>query len=144
MTSRPGTSSDLAAAMAYPIFAATDILRETIKSSKADYRALAIFCLCFPLVHLDGFATFNDTQLDLRDIPSDMLSLGQHTIDIMGPVEVCYIFTFVLIVFILVDLTPWAKRLVYFSCCYGCVYPHNILIDPRRLFHCVYSYLLMR
>jgi len=75
-------------------------------------------------VDLKDFATFNDTQLGLRNlIPPEMLSLGQRAIDIGGPLPVCYTFTAVMFVVIIVDVffgeelrwrpTKWAKGLIY-------------------------------
>ena len=124
-------SNDLLAALAYPIFAATDALIHAIGLLGTEYRALAIFCLRYPGTDLTGLAKFNHTQLDLRHIPPDILSLGQHVIDITGPLTVCYMFTAVTFVFVLLYLylltirdlpdwrqTKWAKRLVFATCGY--------------------------
>jgi hypothetical protein len=129
---RPGVSNDLLAALAYPTFAATDALIHGLRILKLEYRALAIFCLRNPGVDLNGFGTFNHTQLDLRlPIPPEIVTLGQHAIDLGGPLPVCY--TFMCIVFVsgisyfagLKDQfywepTTWGKRLV--SVTYGYVF----------------------
>lgn len=100
---RPGVSNDLLAALAYPTFAATDALIHAMGFLGRQYRALAIFCLRMPKVYLNGFATFNDTQIDLRlPIPPEVLSLGQYAIEIGGPLPVCY--TFMAVVFSLACL----------------------------------------
>jgi hypothetical protein len=126
---RPGVSNDLLAALAYPVFAATDILIHSMRSLGMEYRALAIFCLRMPKVDLTGLAKFNDTQLDLRHIPPNILSLGQHVIDITGPLPVCYTFTSLMLAMILLYFlyfehglhlrpTKWAKRLILATCGY--------------------------
>jgi hypothetical protein len=121
---RPGVSNDLLAAFAYPVFAATDALIHALRILRMEYRALAILCLRMPKVELTGLGKFNDTQLDLRlPIPPNIVSLGQHAIDIGGPLPVCY--TFMTTVFSLAVLylagmkeqfcwipTKWARRLV--------------------------------
>lgn len=90
---RPGVSNDFLAVVAYPAFAATDAVVQAMRSLRTEYRALALFCLRFPATDLEGFATFNHTQLNLHDIPPDVLDLGQRAIDITGPLTVCYTFT---------------------------------------------------
>jgi hypothetical protein len=89
----PGLSNDLWAVLAYPTFAATDALVHAMKMLGTKQRALAYFCLRFPTLPPDGLAEFNHTQLDLRTVPPDILSLGQRVIDLTGPVSVCYLFT---------------------------------------------------
>jgi hypothetical protein len=119
---RPGVSNDLLAALAYPTFAATDALIHSLRILRIEYRALAIFCLRFPKVELTSFGPFNDTQLDLRlPIPPDIVTLGQHAIDLGGPLPVCYTFMFMLFVLGFVfggmvdhfclEPTTWGKRL---------------------------------
>lgn len=121
---RPGVSNDLLAALAYPTFAATDALIHSLRILRIEYRALAIFCLPFSKVELNGFGTFNHTQLDLRlPVPPEIVTLGQHAIDLGGPLPVCY--TFMFMVFMLGfsyfvgmkdqfcwEPTTWGKRLV--------------------------------
>jgi hypothetical protein len=128
-----GVSNDLLAALAYPVFAATDALIHALRILGMEYRALAIFCLRMPKVELKGFGKFNDTQLDLRlPIPPNIVSLGQHAIDIGGPLPLCYTFITTvppLAVCLVVlagtgkpdfwILTKWARRLVYVT--YGYV-----------------------
>lgn len=60
---------------------------------RTEYRALAIFSLRFPETQLEGFVKFDDKQLDLGNIPPDILSLGQHVIEITGLLTACYTFT---------------------------------------------------
>ncbi|KAM0248749.1 hypothetical protein ACHAP5_003239 [Fusarium lateritium] len=43
-----GLSSDLIGALAYPVFAATDLLLQSIRMRGVDHRALAILCIRFP------------------------------------------------------------------------------------------------
>ncbi|KAJ3534090.1 hypothetical protein NM208_g7692 [Fusarium decemcellulare] len=95
-----GISNDLLGALAYPAFAATDLLIQAMRMLGTKHRALAIFCLRFPETELTGFGPFNSTQLNLNDIPPDILSLGQKAIDVTGPLTICYtaaavFFTFV-------------------------------------------------
>lgn len=98
---RPGVSNDLLAALAYPAFAATDALIHSLRILRIEYRALAIFCLRFSKVELNGFGTFNHTRLDLRlPTPPEIVTLGQHAIDLGRPLPVCY--TFMFMVFVLV------------------------------------------
>ncbi|KAF4340906.1 hypothetical protein FBEOM_5168 [Fusarium beomiforme] len=87
---RPGLSSDLLGALAYPVFAATDLVAQSMCMLGMQKRALAIFCLRNPGVELDTFGPFNTTQLDLNHIPPDTLRLGQKVIDITGPLPICY------------------------------------------------------
>jgi hypothetical protein len=104
---RPGVSKDLLAACAYPIFAVTDALLHSIGMLGTKYRALAIFCLRNPKADLKCFAKFNSTQLDLHDIPPDIVSLGQRAINIAGPLPAYYMFAIVMFVGVLVDLSLW-------------------------------------
>ncbi|KAF2108301.1 hypothetical protein BDV96DRAFT_587542 [Lophiotrema nucula] len=101
---RIGISTDLLAVLAYPIFAATDALIQAMKMLGMSYRALALFCLRHPTVYLDGFGHFNTTQLDLHDIPPDILSLGQHTINLSGPITICYTFQFVVVFYLVAGM----------------------------------------
>ncbi|KAF5023627.1 hypothetical protein F66182_4329 [Fusarium sp. NRRL 66182] len=87
---KPGISNDVLGALAYPAFAATDLLVQGFRMLGTEYRALAILCLRFPNTSLNGFGSFNHTQLHLNEIPPDILGLGQRVIDITGPLTVCY------------------------------------------------------
>ena len=93
---RPGLSTDLLAAVAYPVFAATDLVIQAARLIGTDHGALAIFCLRNPMSPLKTLASpdaFSHTQLNLTaGIPPDVLSLGQHVIGITGPLAVCYEF----------------------------------------------------
>ncbi|KPM42907.1 hypothetical protein AK830_g3634 [Neonectria ditissima] len=125
---RPEISNDFLAVIAYPVFAATDMTVQAMRLLGTEYRALAIFCLRFPKTELDGFAKFNKTQLDLRDIPPDILSLGQHVIDITGPMTICYTFAPICFASILWSNNPtdtakfrptrWTRRLIYIAYSY--------------------------
>ncbi|KAF7559923.1 hypothetical protein G7046_g4226 [Stylonectria norvegica] len=119
---RPGISNDLLAVIAYPAFAATDAIIHAMKMLGMKHRALALFCLRFPGTELTGFAKFNSTQLDLKDIPPDVLKLGQHVVDLTGPISVSYTFAvvcFMMILSVWIDPfgsnpwkpTVWVKRL---------------------------------
>ena len=120
---RPGVSNDLLAALAYPTFAATDALIHSLRILRIEYRALAIFCLRNSKGELNGFGTFNHTQLELRlPIPPEIVTLGQHAIDLGAPLPVCYTFMFVVSVLGFCylagmrdqfswDPTTWEKRL---------------------------------
>jgi hypothetical protein len=121
-------SSDLLAVVAYPVFAATDVLVHAMKLLGTEYRALAIFCLRYPFVDLEGFAVFNHTQLDLSNVPPDILHLGQRAIDLTGSLTICYmyaiVFCFLLLLYLLgrddsLRPTIWMRRLVVYS--YGYV-----------------------
>lgn len=124
----PGLSTDLLAVVAYPAFAATDMVIQAVRLIGTDYRALAIFCLRNPIVELNGFVdsdAFSHTQLNLTaGIPPDILSLGQRVIEITGPLAVCYLFCAVCFVLALSlmdgvdDMVPWrptsaAKRYLF-------------------------------
>lgn len=100
---RPGVTNDLLGVLAFPAFAATDGLIQSIKLWGTAHRALAFFCLRYPATDLSGMAKFNHTQLDLNHVPPEILSLGQRIIDLTGPVTVCYTFVavFVLLVFLM-------------------------------------------
>jgi hypothetical protein len=121
----PGMSTDLLAVVAYPVFAATDLLVQATRLIGTEHRALAIFCLRNPMADLKGFAQFNHTQLNLTEIPPEILSLGQRVVEITGPLAVCYVFTdvsFVLAMSLTLDymlgMAPWrpsaaAKRYLF-------------------------------
>lgn len=102
-----GVSNDLLAACAYPIFAVIDALIYGIGMLGTEYQALAISCPRNPKADLKCFAKFNNTQLDLHDIPPDIVSLGQRAINIAGPLPACYMFAAVMFVGVLVDLSLW-------------------------------------
>ncbi|KAF5625994.1 hypothetical protein F52700_8709 [Fusarium sp. NRRL 52700] len=87
---KPGLSNDLLGALAYPLFAATDLVVQSMRMLGLEKRALAIFCLRNPEVNLDLFGPFNTTKLDLNHIPPDTLILGQRVVDITGPLTICY------------------------------------------------------
>lgn len=91
---RPGVSVDLLGLLAYPAFAATDAAVQALKFLGTPHRALAVFCLRYPIVHLEGFSVaFNTTKLDLREpVPADVLYLGQRAVNLTGPLDVCYMF----------------------------------------------------
>ncbi|KAI5458477.1 hypothetical protein BGZ63DRAFT_391461 [Mariannaea sp. PMI_226] len=127
---RPGVTNDLLGVIAFPAFAATDGLIHALKILGTKHRALAFFCLRFPATELTGFAKFNDTQLHLGDIPPDVLNLGQHIIDLTGPITVCYTFAAVFVIMVILMVTEvlnglqwqptrWARILTYAS--YGYV-----------------------
>ncbi|KAF5595661.1 integral membrane protein [Fusarium pseudocircinatum] len=103
---KPGLSNDLLGALAYPVFAATDLVVQSMRILGMEERALAIFCLRNPEVNLDLFGPFNTTQLDLNHIPPDTVILGQRVVDITGPLTICYFatpFLLILIVGFMID-----------------------------------------
>jgi hypothetical protein len=59
---KPGLSNDLLGALAYPVFAATDLVVQSMRILGMEKRALAIFCLRNPEVDLDLFGPFNTTR----------------------------------------------------------------------------------
>ncbi|KAK4034489.1 hypothetical protein C8A01DRAFT_39052 [Parachaetomium inaequale] len=131
--SLPGMSTDLLAVIAYPVFAATDLLVQAIKLVGTEHRALAILCLRHPMLDLADFGTFNHTQLNLTEIPPDILDLGQRVVEITGPLAVCYIFadvSFVITASLVLDyiadiMAPWrpsAAAKMYLSGGYAYVF----------------------
>ncbi|EWG46996.1 hypothetical protein FVEG_07253 [Fusarium verticillioides 7600] len=103
---KPGLSNDLLGALAYPVFAATDLVVQSMRILGMEKRALAIFCLRNPAADLDLFGPFNTTQLDLNHIPPDTVILGQRVVDITGPLTICYSaipFLLILIVGFMID-----------------------------------------
>ncbi|KAM0347599.1 hypothetical protein ACHAPU_004611 [Fusarium lateritium] len=123
---KPGLSSDLLGALAYPVFAATDLLVQSIRMQGMGQRALAIFCLRYPETDLKILGPFDDAEIDLNHVPPDILDLGQHVINITGPLTICYTaasFLSLLIIlfccnFDVFDIgvwrpIPWARWLIY-------------------------------
>lgn len=95
---RVGLSNDLLAVVAFPVFAATDAVVQAIRWVGTEYRGLAILCVKFPDMDLSYVAKFKGNQtvkLDLKEIPADVLELGQHALDINGPLSVICIFNIV-------------------------------------------------
>jgi hypothetical protein len=89
-----GISNDLLAVLAYPAFAATDASIQAVKLVGTEHRAPAYYCLRFRPIQWQSFgAEFNHTQLNLNTVPPDVLHLGQHIINLLGPISVCYLFT---------------------------------------------------
>ncbi|KAK4142682.1 uncharacterized protein C8A04DRAFT_29636 [Dichotomopilus funicola] len=113
----PGISADLIAVVAYPVFAATDLLVQGIKMIGTEDRALAIFCVRNPIVELEGMtdAFTQHEPLDMAGIPEEVVHFGQRVVDITGPLAVCYIFVDVSVVLaislisedILREYIPW-------------------------------------
>jgi hypothetical protein len=98
----PGLSIDLIGALAYPVFAATDLLVQSIRMRGMDHRAVAILCLRFPMHKLDAYGPFDNIEIDLHKIPLDILDFGQHVVDITGPLTICYTATsFLFLLYIL-------------------------------------------
>ena len=84
-------SADLVVLVAYPVFAATDLLVQSIRLRGTEHRALVLFCLRNPVVELRGFGgEFPQSPLELAKIPPDVLSLGRRIVDQTGPLSVCY------------------------------------------------------
>ncbi|KAI6754134.1 hypothetical protein HG530_013310 [Fusarium avenaceum] len=108
-----GLSSDLIGGLAYPVFAATDLLVQSIRMRGMDHRAVAILCLRYPKDELDDYGPFDDVEIDLHRIPSDILDFGQHVVDITGPLTICYTattFLFILYMFFCYSVDLDGKR----------------------------------
>jgi hypothetical protein len=86
----PDLSSDLLGALAYPVFAATDLFIQSVRMIGTEHRAVAIYCLAFPKSTGLGSYSFSDTPLDMTDTPPDVLDLGQRVIDILGPCRISW------------------------------------------------------
>ena len=95
--------------VACPVFAVTDVMVHAMKFLGTEHRALANFCLRYPTVHLDGFGTFKHTQLNLNNIPPDVLYLGQRAVDLTGSLTICYMY--VLVFFAPILLYFWFAEL---------------------------------
>jgi hypothetical protein len=85
----PGISTDLLAVVLYAVFAATDLLIQAIRFLEAKGRALAIFCVLFPVI---GDVEPGRARVELLSIPTDILSIGQRATAISGPLKVCHMF----------------------------------------------------
>lgn len=97
---RPRISGDVFAVLAYPVFAATDLFRQALGLRDTEHAALGVFCLRWPEALLDSEdGIFNHTQLNLSDIPPDVLDLGQRAVDYTGPLPVCYTLSMTVIIF---------------------------------------------
>jgi hypothetical protein len=144
---RSSISNDLLAVLAYPVFAVTDILIHSFKILGKKERALALFCLRFPMVNLQGFGTFNQTTIDLREgIPPEIVYLGQRIVDLTGPLTVCYTFATVFFFinlsfstsmheFVRWEPSNWAQQLSW------CAYGYVLLL--LTVFHCSFGDLSM-
>jgi len=87
---RPTLSSDLVGALAYPSFAATDLLIQSIRMIGIKDRAIAISCLVYDSSGAPGEHQFSTEPLDMKNIPPEILDLGQRIIDILGPYRVSW------------------------------------------------------
>ncbi|KAK0740448.1 hypothetical protein B0T18DRAFT_417977 [Schizothecium vesticola] len=88
-----GMSGELVTFVAYPMFAATDLLVHGIQLTTHQHRALVLRCLRNPSGNsLQGVRDVEYPQqpLDLADIPPDILSLGQRIVEVTGPLDVSY------------------------------------------------------
>ncbi|KAL2149031.1 hypothetical protein VTH82DRAFT_1717 [Thermothelomyces myriococcoides] len=102
----PSMSADLVAMVAYPVFAATDLLVQAIKFIGVKHRALAIFCIRNTNAYLQGFGEFPQTQLNLAEIPPGIVDLGQRAVEITGPLVVCYVFADISVLFLILMTVP--------------------------------------
>ncbi|KAJ4129894.1 hypothetical protein NW768_006864 [Fusarium equiseti] len=73
---KPNLSSDLVGALAYPAFAATDLLIQSIRMIGIKDRAIAISCLAFDSSGAPGEHRFSTEPLDMKDIPPRYLTWG--------------------------------------------------------------------
>ncbi|KAH7198748.1 uncharacterized protein B0J16DRAFT_331060 [Fusarium flagelliforme] len=118
---RPTLSSDLVGALAYPAFAATDLLRQCIGMIGIKDRGVAISCLAFDSHPTPGFYYFSTEPLDMKKIPPEVLDLGQRIIDILGPCKVSWtagmFLCLLMLSFIRLDKVP-APKLRNMTPCY--------------------------
>lgn len=88
-----GMSAELVTFVAYPVFAATELLVRGVKLIGHQDRASALYCLRDQIsFKLQGSGNEESPQhpLDLANIPPNILSLGQRIVEMTGPLEVCY------------------------------------------------------
>lgn len=88
-----GMSAELVTFVAYPVFAATELLVRGVNLIGHQDRASALFCLRDQIsFRLQGSGNGKSPQhpLDLANIPPNILSLGQRIVEMTGPLEVCY------------------------------------------------------
>lgn len=89
-----GMSAELVTFVAYPVFAATDLLVHGIQLFGHENRASALLCLRDPNENTHKQSARNTEYrqhpLDLANIPPDILSLGQRVVELTGPLDVTY------------------------------------------------------
>lgn len=89
-----GMSGELVTFVAYPMFAATDLLVHGIQLFGHENRASDLLCLRIPFERTtqQGVrdAKYRRHPLDLANIPPDILSLGQRVVELTGPLDVTY------------------------------------------------------
>lgn len=89
-----GMSGELVTFVAYPMFAATDLLVNGIQLIGDENRALVLHCLRNPSENMfeRGLRDVDNPQhpIDRADIPPDILSLGQRVVEVTGPLDVSY------------------------------------------------------
>lgn len=89
-----GMSGELVTFVAYPMFAATDLLVHGIQLFGHENRASDLLCLRIPFERTphQGVrdAKYRRNPLDLANIPPDILSLGQRVVELTGPLDVTY------------------------------------------------------
>lgn len=89
-----GMSGELVTFVAYPMFAATDLLVHGIQLFGHENRASDLLCLRDPSERTpqQGVrdAKYRRHPLDLANIPPDILSLGQRVVELTGPLDVTY------------------------------------------------------
>lgn len=103
-----GMSGELVTFVAYPMFAATDLLVHGAQLIGHENRALVLRCLRDPSENFfdqggDGIE-YPQHRLDLANIPPDILSLGQRVVEITGPLDVTYVSFFPLAFWTIVTL----------------------------------------
>lgn len=93
-------SADLYAVILYPVFAAFDLFIQTVRLWKTPGLAEAISCL-----QMDPFFMSREEepspelveqlpfQVDLQNVPPEVLELGQKAIALLGPLVLCYTLT---------------------------------------------------
>ncbi|KAK1834543.1 hypothetical protein QBC39DRAFT_328120 [Podospora conica] len=96
-----GMSGELVAFVAYPMFAATDLLVRGIRLIGHENRADALYCLrtltrglnaenSQPSLLVRDMEYYPQDTVNLADIPPDILSLGQRVVEATGPLDVSY------------------------------------------------------
>lgn len=81
---RPGMSTDLLAAVLYPVIAAIDLIVLSIRLAKVEHVSKALNCLYLAETH--------HIELDGKDMPEAIITFGQRIIEITGPLAICYEF----------------------------------------------------
>ncbi|KFA75955.1 hypothetical protein S40288_10223 [Stachybotrys chartarum IBT 40288] len=85
-----GISNRMLVFLAFPTCAATDALVQA-KLWRGKHRTTALACVKFPAA-MTTSQKCPKMQPDLREIPPDVLEVGQRAVSLVGPLQVVYIF----------------------------------------------------